>query len=277
MFLAGALAMQGLFDASVVLPPLDRAVTLLSVICIVWLWTFPEPSRNADAGAILFSLIAVVTLVFSLLLRTQDEANIPFNDTVQYIIWTVLTLAIVIFGIVMLVSRKPNLWSNGLAMLLLIGIGLLLDLLAPIEGGNYAGASRLFLMAAFPILLTLPQRYPTPAGPALRRPVPTNQIGKEEMDKDGQTIRERRRYSTDAKTLHALLDLASEVESNKLNDHITRAVAQSMLADLTFLIYVTESKQLVVASGYDLIREEKLDGTPINNERVPLLANAVIR
>ena len=79
------------------------------------------------------------------------------------------------------------------------------------------------------------------------------------------------------KTLHALLDLAGETDPNKINDDITRAVAQSMLADLSFLIYLTDNKQMVIASGYDLIREEKLDGVTLNKDAIPLLANAVQR
>ncbi|HMD82897.1 MAG TPA: hypothetical protein VKE92_16380, partial [Anaerolineales bacterium] len=59
---------------------------------------------------------------------------------------------------------------------------------------------------------------------------------------------------------HALLALAGESSSDKVSEAITRAIAQTMLADLCFLIYLTDNKnQMQIASGYDLIREENLE------------------
>src|SRR4026207_717797 len=49
-FLVSMLGMQGLINLPVFLPPLDRAVTLFSLVWLIWLWAFPEPSRPADAG-----------------------------------------------------------------------------------------------------------------------------------------------------------------------------------------------------------------------------------
>jgi signal transduction histidine kinase len=51
-----------------------------------------------------------------------------------------------------------------------------------------------------------------------------------------------------------------------------------LLADLCFLIYVGEDKStLFIAAGYDLIREENLEGGLVNKDTVPMLANAVLR
>jgi signal transduction histidine kinase/GAF domain-containing protein len=282
MIVVGVLAWQGILDPNVLLPVLDRAVVFFSVIWIIWLWAFPEPDGRADMGAIILSAIDGIALVGSVILRTQQFANVPFNDTIQSTVWTIAILALTVFGIAIIFYRRPNNWENGLAMLILILAGFVLDLFFPASGGNYSGFGRLMLMAAFPILLTLPQRFPTPSQALPRQSTvrTADQEGQNEeasAEGDGKVLRERRRYSTDAKTLHALLDLAGESDPNKINDDITRAVAQSMLADLSFLIYLTENKQMVISSGYDLIREEKLEGTPLNRDMIPLLANAVQR
>jgi signal transduction histidine kinase len=282
MLAMGVLAWLGMVDPNVLLPVLDRAVVFFSVIWIVWLWAYPEPAGKADMGAIILSAVDGIALVVSLVLRSQQYAGVPFNDTIQSTIWTIAILGLTGFGIVIIYSRRPNNWENGLAMLLLILTGFALDLFFPTSGGNYSGFGRLMLMAAFPILLTLPQRFPSPTQALPRQSSirASDEDGRNEelpTDGEGRPLRERRRYSTDAKTLHALLDLAGENDPNKLNDHITRAVAQSMLADLSFLIYLTDNKQMVISSGYDLIREEKLEGTQLNKEMIPLLANAVQR
>ena len=280
MFVMGGLAWMGMVDPNVLLPVLDRAVVFFSVIWIIWLWAFPEPAGKADMTAVILSVVDGIALVVSVVIRTQQYAGIPFNDTIQSTVWSVAILALTAFGIGIIFYRRPNNFENGLAMLLLIFTGFLLDLFFPASGGNYSGFGRLMLMAAFPILLTLPQRFPSPTQALPRQPsgrTDEDQREPQPTDSEGRLLRERRRYSTDAKTLHALLDLAGETDPNKINDDITRAVAQSMLADLSFMIYLTENKQMVIASGYDLIREEKLDGVTLNKEAIPLLANAIQR
>jgi signal transduction histidine kinase len=280
MFVMGGLAWTGVVDPNILLPVLDRAVVFFSVIWIIWLWAFPEPAGKADMGAIILSMVDGIALVASVIIRSQQFASIPFNDTIQSTIWSAAILVLTAFGIGIIFYRRPNNYENGLAMMILIFTGFLLDLIFPASGGNYSGFGRLMLMAAFPILLTLPQRFPSPTQALPRQSsVLTDEETREAQptDSEGRPLRERRRYSTDAKTLHALLDLAGETDPNKINDDITRAVAQSMLADLSFLIYLSENKQMVIASGYDLIREEKLDGVPLNKDAIPLLANAVQR
>ena len=51
-----------------------------------------------------------------------------------------------------------------------------------------------------------------------------------------------------------------------------------MLADLCFLIYLTDNNnQLQIASGYDLIREENLEGGSLSKSIIPMLTNALQR
>jgi signal transduction histidine kinase len=94
---------------------------------------------------------------------------------------------------------------------------------------------------------------------------------------EAEAIAERRRYSADAKTFHALMALAAESEANKIGQAITRSIAQAMLADLCFLITIGENESLNLVCGYDLIREESLGGTTLTKDSVPLLANAIKR
>jgi GAF domain-containing protein len=121
--------------------------------------------------------------------------------------------------------------------------------------------------------LTLPQRFATvtvsetlaPAKPTILK-----------QDTSGRP--ERRRYSTDPKTFHALLAVAAENNSTKMSQAITRAIAQTMLADLCFMIYLTDNNnQMVIAGGYDLIREDTLEGGSLTKNAIPMLANSIQR
>ncbi|MBK9006911.1 MAG: GAF domain-containing protein [Anaerolineae bacterium] len=255
----------GLVNFSVVLPPLDRAITLFSLVWVIWLWNFPEPSRAADAITGLASVLLIAALGLSLVAYAQDFTRPDYNRTTNDGIWQLASIATASFGLLLLAIRRPNGAVYGLAFLILAIAGHVIYVVLGRFDGNFPGAVRLMYIAAFPLLTTLPQRFPAPS----KGPISV---------KLHAPVDERRRYSTDPKTFHALLALAGESSVDRLSQAITRAIAQTMLADLCFLIYLTDNKnQIQVASGYDLIREENLDGGSLNKSMIPMLTNALQR
>src|SRR6185503_8467441 len=82
LFLVSALGTQGILNLQVYLPPLDRAVTLFSLVWIVWLWAFPEPSRAADAATWLLSLLVGTGLGLSLAASSAAPTLQSYNQTV---------------------------------------------------------------------------------------------------------------------------------------------------------------------------------------------------
>ena len=271
-FILNALAWQAVIDPVMILPPLDRAITFFSLVWVAWLWTFPEPSRSADAGNALLAVLTVVGLIASYVAWFPQAAAQTYNGSQTDAVWQIVSLIFVAVIAIALFVRRPNGWSNGLIFMLLAAFGHLLHLFIGSEG-NFPGIVRLFYLAAYPSLLTLTQRFPSPSS----SPLASHDVPTRVQQTDGPA-RERRRYSTDPKTFHALLALASEVDANKTNHAITRAIAQTMLADLCFLIYLSEdTKQMIISSGYDLIREENLDGATLNKAAIPMLANALQR
>ena len=265
LFLASGLGWQKVINLELILPPLDRAIMLLSLIWMIWLWAFPEPSRSADAATALVSLLVLTSLFLGLADASLQPFAGRFNATTQDMVWQVASIGFITIGALILLVRRPSGWGNGLAALMLAFLGHLVYMLTNQGTGDFPGAVRLMYMAVYPILLTLPQRFPAPASQ------PTSV-------KQEASVPERRRYSTDPKTFHALLDLAAETNSTKVSQAVTRAIAQTMLADLCFLIYLTDNKnQLVIASGYDLIREEPLEGGSLSKTAVPMLAGAIQR
>jgi len=277
MFAFSGLGWQNLFafDPKSVLPPMDRAFILFGIIWITWLYAFPEPSRAADGAITLLSLFVVIALAVSLLVwgsnnpESINYTNSNYNYTVSDMLWQAGSIFAGLLGMAVLFIRKPNGMWNGIILLAIGFLGHVGHLLIPVEG-DYSGIVRLAYMAAFPILLTLPQRFAISPGGALpQRPTTIKQ-------EDGMP--ERRRYSTDPKTFHAMLALAAESTPTKVSQAITRAIAQTMLADLCFMIYLTDNNnQMVIAGGYDLIREDTLEGGALNKNSIPMLANALQR
>ncbi len=278
LFLVSGLAWQRMLSSQSILPPLDRAVTLMSLIWIAWMWAFPEPSRPADAGALLLNLFSILLFVLTLLFWAPRSSQFDFNTSIYEKIWQLISLGTILLGGIALILRKPNSWANGLAILILGIIGHLASLIWPIKG-NFPGVVRLAQLAMYPILLTIAQRFPLPSllTSAEQTAAPQANGQADSAQANEQPRKERRRYSTDAKTFHSLMSLASETDPTKIGHTMTRGIAQAMLADLCFLIILTENKEVLINCGYDLIREENLDGIAIDKEAVPLLSNAIQR
>ena len=272
MFVFSGLGWQHIIDPKAILPPMDRAFIVFSIIWITWLYAFPEPSRTADAGAALLSVLVITALGLSLLVWQPQIATTTYNQTTDDWFWQIGSIVSILVGIGILLIRKPDSMWYGIILLSLGFLGHVGHLLFPVEG-NYSGIVRLAYMAAYPILLTLPQRFAVPAASSVNNapPRPTTQ-------KQDSGIVERRRYSTDPKTFHAMLALAAESNPTKVSQAITRAIAQTMLSDLCFMIYLTDNNnKLEIAGGYDLIREDSLDGGSLNKSAIPMLANSLQR
>jgi signal transduction histidine kinase len=285
LFFVSGLMEQRVIQNTALLPVLDRAVMLLSLIWITWIWAFPEPARFGDSATVLMSLLVVAATIFgSVALLGEESLPGTFNTSSQSFYWSLGGALILGLGILLLLIRKPANWGTGLAVITMALVGFVLDLVFQPISGDFSGITRFFMLAAYPLLLTLPMRFPIPAaGPQTRTVAVFQQKVAEAQrlasdDRPSQSIRERRRYSTDPKTLQSLLVLAAETDATKINQYISRSVAQAVLADLCFLIYIGEDKNtLFIAAGYDLIREENLDGGLMNKDVVPMLANAVLR
>jgi signal transduction histidine kinase len=267
LLILGAPTWLRVLDPRMLLPPLDRAVALISLVWIIWLWAFPEPIRLADYATILLNLLVLALVGLTLAFSALNQGA-SFNISIFETIWQGISLAAALLGILALVWRRPNGWGNGLVILLLAFFGHLISLIWRMDG-NFPGVVRLTELVMFPLLLTIVLRYPTAASEGTRV-ARTDKSSRE-------SPRERRRYSTDPKTLHALMSLAAEVNPVKIGFALTRGIAQAMLADLCFLITLTEDKNLYITCGYDLIREENLEGSPVQKDAIPLLANAVQR
>lgn len=271
MFLFSGLGWQHILDPKTFLPPMDRAFILFSILWITWLYAFPEPSRAADAAVTLLSLFVVTALGLSLLTWRPQVALLSYNQTNDDWFWQIGSLIAAMIGIAILFIRKPDGMWGGITLLAIGFLGHMGHLLFPVAG-NYSGIVRLAYMAAYPILLTLPQRYALVSGGGTSPPKRSVAI---KPDADNP---ERRRYSTDPKTFHAMLALAAESNPTKVSQAITRAIAQTMLSDLCFMIYLTDTNnQMVIAGGYDLIREDSLEGGSLNKASIPMLANALQR
>jgi signal transduction histidine kinase len=264
IFLTAGLTWQATDLPLALLPILDRALTTLSLVLIIWLWTFPEPLRLADAATILLIFLTATLVVFTTLWQSSAAGNGAFNGSSADWVWNGLALGVILIGGFLLLSRRPNGWGMGLGIIGLSFVGHLLHLLAPQLNSDYPSAVRLTQLAAYPLLLTLPQRF----APQIQPP----KVEKQPL------IQERRRYSTDPKVFQSFLMLADRAEPQEIQGVVTRIVSQAMLADLCLLATLSaERGKIIISHGYDLISESVLESDDLNAQQTPLLVTALRR
>ena len=264
IFATAALAWQEVLISPRYLPVIDRAVMLISLVIIIWLWVFPDPQRIGDAVMFILLIGVIAYSGFCLVWWSSQDPQLYFNGTWADSITGIIAMSLLGGGILALLIRKPNGWGIGLGMFSILFAGHLAHWLSPLPDNNFAGAVRLAEMAAFPLLLTLPQRFPVPAQPS-----PPSDKSRPEV---------QRSYSTDPKVTQAFLALATETSPEKFYRDVTRTISQLMLADICLLALPPDVNEGVTFPfGYDLIQQRHIDGFSLTARQVPVLVSAIKR
>ncbi len=275
LFLSSGLAWQQVIDENLYLPSLDRAVILFSLVWLVWLWNFPKPARLGDLVTGFLNLGVIILLIFSITSWRTQGAGQAFNDSQIDWVWELSAGFVVLLGMALLIFSRPVGWGFGLGMFSLILAGIIAHLTLITAQGNLSGYLRLGLLAAFPLLPALLYRV---GAPEIESAAPTI---KAQADVPGGAAaprpQERRRYSSSARTVRAWLEMNSVTDPEKLVAGMAKGIAHTMLSDMCFIISGPNYGHIVLQSGYDLIREEEIQGTMLEQTQLPMLSNALQR
>lgn len=283
LFFSSGFAWQGILNQSAFMPPLDRAVMVFSLVWIVWLWGFPNPSKLGDLLAGFLSLGAVLLFLFTYTTWSASGAGTPYN--LSELDWTAMAAAgaIAILGMMILLFRRPAGWGYGIGMLTLALAGIVAHLLLPPVSEHLSAYARLGQLAAYPMLPSLLYRFtlggaqPVESAAAKLKasstPAPT--VPAPIKTASGMRSQERRRYSASPRTVHSWLELASAEQPEQRITRMAKALGHTMLADLCFVVSGPKFGLIALQSGYDLIREEEMPGVNLEQSSVPSLANAL--
>ncbi len=259
LFLSSGLAWQQVADPQRYLPPLDRAITAFSLVWIIWLWCFPAPSRAADAVTAILSLVVIILGLFTVNSWMLEDPALPFNGSWYDMGWQIFCLALAGLGLLVLFIGRPPAWGTGLAVLGLILAGYVANLLLARADGYFSGVVRLSQLCAYPLLPVLAHRLVRlPAPPPAPAPDAT------------------RAY--DPRLMFSWLQTAAETAPARLSAALARAIGQTMLADLCFLVDAPdEYGRWALTGGHDLVSEQDLPAATFESEQIPTLSAALQR
>ena len=265
LFTVTGLVWQGLIGAETLLPVLDRATGLLSLVIIIWLWAYPKTNRLADAAFTLIGLVMVALAIYAQIwwqAQNPVEEALYFNGSVVDVVSSGITLVLVLIGLFILVIRRPTGWAFGLAMLPGLAAGYLVHWLSPQPDYDFSGAVRLAEMAFYPLLLALPQRFSSAnvsLAPAILPAHP-----------------EYPTFGNDPRAQRELLGLSLSDSPKQFYQDLARSLAQLMTADICLLALPQFNQDyLIFPGGYNLISDRWVDGFSLEQRKVPALARAM--
>ena len=224
-----------------------------------------------EALHIFLNIMVVIFLAITLAFWGEASSVQLFTTSWFDFVWEIFSILIILGGILALLIRRPPGWGMGFGMLALIGLGYAAQLGLSLPQNDFLGAVRLGLLAAYPLLLSLPYRFlqpqaaPAPAVPSL-----------ESIPAPHPITHERRRYSTDPKTLQSFVGLVNAQTPLDMGTATARLIGHVMVSDLCYLVSMPDANgQLTLETGYDLIREEPLQGVTVIIQRVPQISSAL--
>jgi signal transduction histidine kinase len=187
-----------------------------------------------------------------------EDPALAFNGSWYDWGWQIFSLSLAFLGLLVLIIGRPASWGTGIAVLGLILAGYVANLLIQPQG-YFSGIVRLSQLCAFPLLPVLAHRLVRPGAP-----IPT------------PAVEERRGY--EPHLVLSWLQAAAETDPRALSAALARAVGQSMLADLCFLIAAPDARgRWTLLGGRDLVSEEDLPDGALDAEKIPNLSAALQR
>ena len=126
------LAVLGIFgfvNESLLMPPLDRAVTFSTLLLLGWAFiSRPDEMTGDIVLSVGFILIAIGTVVALVLWRTISVSGIDYNNSTHDLLWTAPQVGLLLGIIVLLLWRRPEDWDLGFGIFVLALLGTLLHL-----------------------------------------------------------------------------------------------------------------------------------------------------
>jgi signal transduction histidine kinase len=261
-FILAGLAWQGLLNEHLLLPPVDRAITLLTILILVWLWAFPLPSRPADAATWLLVLLVAVFYVFSMVWWMQSGSQMYYNGTWPDLAAQIAGAVLLVLGCIILYLRRSAGWGFGLGMLLTLLVGTAVYLISLPADGDYPAPVRLALMIAFPLLPALTLHFPQAA---TARPVVTQ-----------APVPVRHTAGSNPALIQSLMALSNEKDLGRIAHVITQAISSAVPAEVCLLASPPdEEDNVTIYCGYDQVIEKTLEGFTLRGQAIPNVTAAI--
>lgn len=268
LFLAAGLAWQKLLNSELTLPALERAVDLLGLLLIIWLWAFPENTRIWDLVFALLGVLVIAIWVIDLAVHFNLALLEAIDPSQVNLLSQAIALLLAAAGIVLLALRRPGGWPIGVVTVGIIGIGYLIQMLAPTYGEVSSGAIHLAQMVAYPLLIVLPQRFSLMFSLSLPEVSSAASIQAVEITAVNGP-------DSESKLNQVLQFLAVENDLEQAGGSVANVLARAMQADFCLLVTPPDNRgRLKLRFIYDLVHKQPVPAITLAAQTLPILTQA---
>ena len=262
MIIAG-LSWLVILNGQILLPPLDRFVSFTSLLLISFTLLFPSPAKQSSRMLAVILSAAILALLGTVYFLVGQDSLLRFNQTPADAAWGISALILSVLTFIFLIVRRPAQWQIAFAGYILLTVGYSLHMTLGPADGSFAPFVRWSELAAYPALIIAAVRtfiiIVNDAPPATTQ----------STDLELQFL---------PKVFSSALDVFEAEEPADLANAAVRSVAYSMKAELCLLLTPPETLEyLSVATGYDLIREQHIEGQAFDVADLPVIVNALNR
>ncbi len=160
LIVIGLLGQGAFLDPALILPPLERWLTFLSLVLVAGAGL--APISPPDWQRILFWSVIALSLIFygycAAIWPTEAAVPLAYNQTIQEQVWTILNLAFSGLFLVLTLVLRPAEWEWLTGLWLFWLLGDVAQLIDPNLQTHFSGWQRLSALVAYPLLSILVHR-----------------------------------------------------------------------------------------------------------------------
>jgi signal transduction histidine kinase len=258
-----AFTWAGNLNSTVVLPALDRFVSLSSFGLLAWGLFHPGENQRWDIG-LLAGLAITAAALLATVVFTSSGITPYFNRTVSDALWTVAGFMLCVLLVGWLVIKRIDQRSLPILGFGTLAVGYALHLTLGPSDASFPAILRWAELAAYPLL--------SMGGVSLAIGRIRTQAQRKPVSRSDQEARFL------PEILHETTSILESTSQDILARGAVESVARSMKSELCFLITPPDpSGYLSVAAAYDLISEKFIEGETYTDDELPVLAQALKR
>lgn len=267
IFLAAAgIGIQRPWEASIYLPVIAWGVSLLSMLFIIWLWTFLEGSVSADISLGSSSIVILVLTALGILWWSAKTPGLYFNGQWADQVFSLVGVVLGVVGGSLIAIRQPVVWKWGFISILIFTIGCVVNRYFHITNYDFAVPVHLAELVVFPLLVILAYR----------------QVA-DHTDEMDRHLSEPYIFEThyplnviDPRIRQAFLSVADEQDNEKFLQDICHTFAVLMMADVCLVAYPLGSEKcLTIPVSYDLVKGHNIGSMILESNQVPVLLSVL--
>jgi len=262
MIIAG-LSWLVILNGQILLPPLDRFVSFTSLLLISLTLIYTPLNKQSSRLFAAILSAAILALLGTVYFLVGQESLLQFNRTPADAVWGIATLILSVITLILLIIRRSTQWQIAFAGYLLLTVGYSLHLTLGPADGSFAAFVRWSELAAYPLLIIAAVRTFT----VIMKDAPPETT--QSTDLEGQFL---------PRVFTSVYDIFQAKEPGDLANAAVRSAAYSMKAEICLLLTPPERlEHLSVATGFDLIREQHIEGQAFDTTDLPVISNALRR